>query len=232
MTDARLRELERRARSDGSTDEVAAWLLARLRAGALGRDRLQLAAYCGHEPARLALGVPVVSAPEQLEGWVLGLRPWRQAPARAALAAARQVLPLAALETDPEATLEVVSGTAALLDDPDRAGAEAALVAAVARVAGRLRGGWQWDSTDRPWWGGEAWFAQPHAPWAGWVDEVAARAARTALLAPVDRSRSLHESVRAARLARAIIARHPVSGPWTAPVRDVAGEALVAWALA
>jgi hypothetical protein len=54
MTDVRLRDAERRALS-GSVEDQARALTERLRAGTLTRERLGLAAYVGHEPARVAL---------------------------------------------------------------------------------------------------------------------------------------------------------------------------------
>lgn len=56
MTDARLRESERRYRAFGTADDGAAWLLERVRAGELPMQRLRLLAALGHEPARHALG--------------------------------------------------------------------------------------------------------------------------------------------------------------------------------
>ncbi len=58
MSDARLRELERRWKETGSPDDEAAYLLERVRVGDLTRERLELAAYCGHEGARKATGAP------------------------------------------------------------------------------------------------------------------------------------------------------------------------------
>lgn len=56
MADAKLRELERRART-GCPQAEAEQLLARVRAGTLSRERLELAAWGGHEPARLSIGL-------------------------------------------------------------------------------------------------------------------------------------------------------------------------------
>lgn len=58
MSDAKLRDQERRCR-DGraALEEEVALLTGRLRAGTLTRERLDLAAHCGHEAARLAGGV-------------------------------------------------------------------------------------------------------------------------------------------------------------------------------
>jgi hypothetical protein len=54
MADDSLRALERRFRETGAASEEAAWLRERVRAGSLAADHLELAAYLGHEPARLA----------------------------------------------------------------------------------------------------------------------------------------------------------------------------------
>ncbi len=66
MADTRLRRAARAAES-GDTEAAARLLLERVRAGRLSRDRLELAAYCGSEPARLALG--------------LGTHDWKSDPA-------------------------------------------------------------------------------------------------------------------------------------------------------
>lgn len=63
MSDRRLRGLERRWRGAGGSAEQAEWLRARLRAGELDGDRLELAAWCGHAAARLALDWPPSVAP-------------------------------------------------------------------------------------------------------------------------------------------------------------------------
>ncbi len=52
MSDTKLRDLERRWEETGSPDDEAAYLLERVRVGDLSRERLELAAYCGHEGAR------------------------------------------------------------------------------------------------------------------------------------------------------------------------------------
>jgi hypothetical protein len=56
VTDERLRELEQRWKASGSPEDEAAYLLERVRTGDLEKEKLELAAYCGHEGARLALG--------------------------------------------------------------------------------------------------------------------------------------------------------------------------------
>jgi hypothetical protein len=54
MTDVRLRDAERRALS-GSVDDQTRALTERLRAGTLTRERLELAAFCGHQAAAAGL---------------------------------------------------------------------------------------------------------------------------------------------------------------------------------
>jgi hypothetical protein len=56
MSDARLRELERRWQESGSVEDEAALLAARTRAGQLEPCALRLQAYLGHPAARRALG--------------------------------------------------------------------------------------------------------------------------------------------------------------------------------
>ena len=55
MSDSKLRELERRWREKGSVEDEITYLRERLRVGELTRERLELAAYCGHEGAKRAL---------------------------------------------------------------------------------------------------------------------------------------------------------------------------------
>lgn len=78
MTDARLREVERAASCTGAVDDEARVLVERVRAGDLPRDRLDLAAHCGHEASRAALGLGETllpwDAPTLLE-WFAGLAP-------------------------------------------------------------------------------------------------------------------------------------------------------------
>lgn len=54
VSDAKLRELERRWRETGAVEDEAAWLRERVRVGELTRERLFLAASCGHDGARVA----------------------------------------------------------------------------------------------------------------------------------------------------------------------------------
>lgn len=56
MSDQKLRDLERRWKETGTVEDEAAYLLERVRVGDLSQERLELAAYCGHEGARKSLG--------------------------------------------------------------------------------------------------------------------------------------------------------------------------------
>lgn len=60
MSDARLRDLERRWRDTRAVSDEAAYLVERLRAGDLDPERLRVAARCGHPAAVEALGEPPV----------------------------------------------------------------------------------------------------------------------------------------------------------------------------
>jgi len=95
MTDEQhLAELKRRWEESGLPADEAAWLKARTAAGDLPAERLMLAAYLGHEAARTADG-DALAAPDDLAEWVRGLERWgKEVLVRAAVAAARRVLPL------------------------------------------------------------------------------------------------------------------------------------------
>ncbi|MBX3467761.1 MAG: hypothetical protein KF878_12830 [Planctomycetes bacterium] len=69
MSDTKLRDLERRWRETGSPDDEAAYLLERVRVGDLTQERLELAAYCGHEGARRGLGISA-PPPTGAEKWI------------------------------------------------------------------------------------------------------------------------------------------------------------------
>ena len=98
MTDTKLRELERRWKESNAAEDEAAYLLERVRVGDLEKEKLELAAYCGHEGARLALGdeaLPTALTCEEdpssdsIRSWAAGLRRWDgECSARAALAVA------------------------------------------------------------------------------------------------------------------------------------------------
>lgn len=60
MTDLRMRSLSRLSAS-GDLHAQARQLLERVRSGSLSRERLELAAYCGHQGARLAIDVASVA---------------------------------------------------------------------------------------------------------------------------------------------------------------------------
>lgn len=97
MTDAKLRSAARAAET-GDVHDQARLLIERLRAGRLSRERLGLAAYCGSEVARAAVGVGVVPVPlgpsdapgvagdwESVDAgppdhWARGLIAWEPAP--------------------------------------------------------------------------------------------------------------------------------------------------------
>ncbi|MBX3471712.1 MAG: hypothetical protein KF878_33065 [Planctomycetes bacterium] len=136
MSDARRRDHERRAAGTGALEDEAARLQALARAGELRPGALEIAAYCGHEAARL---IAVAPAPTSLEYWVRGLERWGTTPlVVAALAAAALVAPAwreSPLDADPvERALEAARAWVAC---PCRAHEDAAFAAghAADRVA-------------------------------------------------------------------------------------------------
>jgi hypothetical protein len=92
-SDANLRELERRWRLTGSTDDEAAYLIERVRMGDLTGERLEVAACCGHAAARTATGRPdPLQTP--FDPWLLGLLGHGpEVPVQVAILAARVALP-------------------------------------------------------------------------------------------------------------------------------------------
>ncbi len=93
MSDTKLRELERRWKETGTVADEAAYLLERVRAGNLTRERLELAAYCGHEGAISALGSDrgghtVVAD----RAFVSGLKKWGKPPIVALAVAAAETI--------------------------------------------------------------------------------------------------------------------------------------------
>lgn len=89
MSDQELRELERRWKSTGSTDDEAAFLLERVRTGELWPERLELASYMAHAAAVVALGNRAPKVPANEGEWLDSLyaRWGQEAFIRAILAA-------------------------------------------------------------------------------------------------------------------------------------------------
>lgn len=71
MADERQRELERKA-SAGDVEAEAKLLLERVRSGDLTEERLKLAAYLGHEPAAVAVGIAASPFPptQDIRRWL------------------------------------------------------------------------------------------------------------------------------------------------------------------
>jgi hypothetical protein len=140
MSDTKLRDLERRWRETGAVGDEAAYLLERVRVGDLSRQRLELAAYCGHDP--LALNRSLAWPPPSLLPWVRGLVPWgRGVWVVAALTAARVAVRQRGWELP-----ESLAAAQEWLDEPSADRAWRALqhgpdsvFGAVARAAGDLR---------------------------------------------------------------------------------------------
>jgi hypothetical protein len=130
MSDARLRELERRWKESGSPDDEAAHLQERARIGDLTRDRLELAAFCGHEAARKVAELPpATGVPTE---WLTRIeRSGRDSVVRAGLAMVRALVPLV-----PELRVEARDAVAAVeawINEPSPA-TEGACLRAAARA--------------------------------------------------------------------------------------------------
>lgn len=147
MSDARLRELERRFRASRDPQDEVAWLVERVRVGRLRPERLELAGLCGHSAARSALQAlrgpaadPVAAGqippPDDLGRLLLALDAREPAAcARAALALARVLAASDARERprgDPEVEDALLAAEALLRAPTRQAGVRAA------RAAGAL----------------------------------------------------------------------------------------------
>jgi len=120
MTDSRRRELERRFRATGTDADAARLLVERVRAGGLPGERVRLAAFCGHGPARLALGDEAPPAAPELGPWLLELEEFgKEALVRAALAAAEVALDHHPAGRRSAACLACLETARAWLRDPD-----------------------------------------------------------------------------------------------------------------
>lgn len=118
MSDARLRELERRWRASRSVTDEAAYLAELVRSGGLVKERLALAAHCGHPAAVMALPGSA-AVPSLDEAWVRGLeRAGRAALVRASIAATRAAL---AAELQPGAETPRTLAALALVESCLRA---------------------------------------------------------------------------------------------------------------
>lgn len=94
MSDAHLRELERRWRLSGAPDDLLRWREARLRAGVVPRERIELAAWLGDPTALATVGGaasadPPWNADPRWNAWARALTP---GAARAFLLYAREEL--------------------------------------------------------------------------------------------------------------------------------------------
>lgn len=152
MSDAQVRELERRWRATGAPEDQAAWILARVRTGELRIERIELAALCGEAGARAALVAlrgagadPVASGaippPEDLGRFLQAL------DARDPLACARAALELARCVVaadpspgaDPEVEAALTAAEAVLVDPSPLRGADAAHAADALRTRAEPR---------------------------------------------------------------------------------------------
>jgi hypothetical protein len=116
MPDDDLRALERTFRDTGSHLDEVAWLLARVRAGLVPRDRLQLAAWLGHRAAEEVIGddardfraaphsTPAMGPLANVElptGWIKNAAPLDpELGLRVGIAALNRVLPASGLVSD------------------------------------------------------------------------------------------------------------------------------------
>jgi hypothetical protein len=113
MSDAKLRDLERRWKETGSVEDEAAYLLERVRVGDLTRERLELAAYCGHEGAMSAIGSQLDSGAPTV--WMVGLARWGSGPILIAAAAAVRLVTVTPMGDEQQTITATVIETVAAL---------------------------------------------------------------------------------------------------------------------
>jgi hypothetical protein len=80
LSDLEVRELERRFRACGAVEDEVLWLRVGARSRAVAPDRIELAAFAGHMPAREALcGLAAAGFDTRLttrtQGWIIAPRP-------------------------------------------------------------------------------------------------------------------------------------------------------------
>lgn len=232
MSDATLRELEARWRRTQSSEDEAAFLSARVRAGTLDEERVLLAARLGH-PAALAAAREEVEPARDGDSLAPKLVEWpREVWVRAALGVARRLLPLweegcappelGQLEVDgvdarhfPHLALAAAE---AWLEDPDSETAGLAVQASTAANRAALAHLLAWDAYHQRQGGAEAAKA-PSSP----VESAATVCAHTALLTQVGHPATVLR-----------LAEYPLGFAHNDPGRRVveaAREALVPWLL-
>lgn len=132
MSDTRRRSLERRWRESGAGSDHARFLVERLRAGEVEPEQVLLAAHLGDPGAREALGLGADAATSGQRAWTTALGAWKgHVPARAALAAARLVLPVfdRGLNPDPRPRRALRAGEACVVCPCEPHGRRAAAAA-------------------------------------------------------------------------------------------------------
>lgn len=140
MSDQKLRDLERRFRETGSLGDEAAYLQERVRAGILPRVRVELAAYCGHEPAKRAMAIDLPSDRKRLAGTLatLGSQVSRPIVACIAITAARAAAECAQLSA-PEPLAALTAAERWLLSPTPELAQEADALSRIAIHSGALR---------------------------------------------------------------------------------------------
>lgn len=113
MSDARLRSLERQWSESGSDADLAVLIAEALRVGALSRESVELAVYCGIPAAVLAQGGS--AGPEDPSDWLVGLAQFGpQVCLRFMVQVGRRLLPVWLSEhperDEPAQMLEILEG--------------------------------------------------------------------------------------------------------------------------
>lgn len=121
MSDTELRRVERRWRETCCVVDEIAYLSARMTAGLLRRETLELARHCGHEASARVLGQAFVLPARiaDVRSWSDGFRQWGgEAYVRMGVALAKAVLPLWENDEAREQAVRAIDAIGTFLSDP------------------------------------------------------------------------------------------------------------------
>lgn len=209
MADDYLSQLEDRWRDTGEAQEEARVLLERIRVGLLTRGKLELAAFLGHEAARLALPEAGTARADDPRRLVTELWRWGKEACVGASVAAAQVALAGDVPWDPRAQ-QAIEAAAAWVKCPCGDHLEAAGVAAQeAMAAAGITDALAPDVTDAR------------------LPALAAHHCARAAAAPLV-PMSIKHAYRSVKYAQALVAQ---AGGDPAAMRATMSHALVRWAL-
>lgn len=222
MSDAKLRELERRWRETRSVEDEAAYLHEQVRAGVLSPERLELAALCGHAACLSVIQSSEPAFQGPLSDWTRRIERFGKAPcvACAVLAASCVLGQFSRWRPSDRRPIEAVGRARLWLsEDPSRPETEESCRLAskssedAARDCVAPRIGQNWDHSSRDW------------VWSGCAQQAAMAAARTAWAA------GRGESVVGWALGQAVSHALQAADQETGRIEQLTRAGLICWSL-